>query len=72
VSGMTPVQELREAAADMRVTHGPSHIRHAFWSAVAYWLECEADKFEQNMVFDQRDTESALDAARAYRGSGEQ
>lgn len=68
-SDLTPEQELREAAERIRAAHGPEHIRHAFWSAVANWLENEAGKLEQGMVYDQRETEAALDAARGYLGA---
>ena len=41
----TPSQVLRRAAGLMREQHGPEHVRHEFWLALAAWLETEADDY---------------------------
>ena len=45
----TPAQQLREAADAMRRQHGPEHVRHAFWSAVADWVALCAGEAEGHL-----------------------
>ena len=69
-----PSQELREAAMDMRAKHGPDHVRHNFWCALADWLDNEARAAEaipgDSPVLGPL-IRHALATARAYLGTGE-
>ena len=74
---MTPAEELRSAAAHIREHHRPGHVRHAFWLAVAGWLDEEATDYEALDTSTQAflagdaggDPDHAIVAARAYLGS---
>ena len=43
----SPAGTIRRAAALMREQHGPDHVRHEFWHALAAWLETEACNYDE-------------------------
>jgi hypothetical protein len=65
---MTPVEELRRAAALMREQHGPDHVRHQFWFALADWLDDEAAGAQTPWG---EPTAHALAVTRAYLAAAE-
>ncbi len=65
---------LREAVAAMREWPVPEHVGHAFWTALADWLEHAADGEEMFARFDaehgreHRQQIGPFEVARAYLG----
>lgn len=63
---------LRRAAASMREQHGPDHVRHDMWSAMADWLDHAAARSEskvrhggnERVVWSQE--RDAVEVARTY------
>jgi hypothetical protein len=65
-----PAATMRRAARQMREQHGPEHVRHEFWSAVADYLENEAVQAPDigGVYLRGGRTAYALSVARAYLG----
>jgi hypothetical protein len=57
----------RAAATNMRNQHGPEHVRHDFWSALADWLDDVATDIEHDLWPEGHDVpRHSLVVARAY------
>jgi hypothetical protein len=77
--GVVSAETLRRAAALMREQHGPEHVRHEMWSAMAALLDDAAENqglfdtgdlsFEHDSIMRRLAYMKAFAVARAYLGS---